>query len=126
MRRRNVTPVADETIASCESSHDAANENRSKANVEVFDDTGLMALTCRHDNVIFYANIDTPGEQQKYAVALLERFFKHIPAHATVCALYDIGCVLSKSLEKVSSGRRYFSDVKTVYTVRNSTGIHHR
>jgi hypothetical protein len=62
-----------------------------------------MALVCRHDIALFFANIDTPGEQQKYAVALLEHLFSLIPTCATVVSLYDIGCVLDRSLHLVSS-----------------------
>ena len=51
----------------------------------------------------FFANIDTPGEQQKYAVALLEHLFSLIPTCATVVSLYDIGCVLDRSLHLVST-----------------------
>lgn len=63
---------------------------------------GLMALVCRHDIPIFFANIDSPGEQQKYSVALIEALFNGLPATATVLVLYDIGCVLDRSLTLVS------------------------
>jgi hypothetical protein len=62
-----------------------------------------MALVCRHDILLFFANIDTPGEQQKYSVALLEHLFLFIPTCATVVSLYDIGCVLDRSLHQVST-----------------------
>jgi hypothetical protein len=39
--------------------------------MDKFDDTGMMALVCRHDIPLFLANVDTPGEQQKYAAAVL-------------------------------------------------------
>jgi hypothetical protein len=100
---RQELPVSslDDAINVCMESHEAANGNRVKANVDVFADTGLMALLCRHDQPIFYANIDTPGEQQKYPLALLNRLFQLIPESATVCALYDVGCVLERSVQKV-------------------------
>jgi hypothetical protein len=60
-----------------------------------------MALVCRHDIPVFLANIDTPGEQQKYAVALIKKLFTMIPANATVAIFYDVGCVLDRSLELV-------------------------
>ena len=60
-----------------------------------------MALVCRHDIVLFLANVDTAGEQQKYSVALIEHLFSHLPPQATVAAYYDIGCVLDRSLHKV-------------------------
>jgi hypothetical protein len=66
-----------------------------------FDDTGLMALVCRHDIPLFLTNIDTPGEQQKYAVALLQHLFSLIPTIATVAAFYDVGCVLDQTLHLV-------------------------
>lgn len=47
--------------------------------MDKFDDRGIMALVCRHDIPLFFANIDTPGEQQKYGVALLEHLFSLIP-----------------------------------------------
>jgi hypothetical protein len=61
-----------------------------------------MALVCRHDIPLFLANIDTPGEQQKYTVALIEHLFSLLPSHATVASLYDVGCVLDRSLKLVS------------------------
>jgi len=67
-----------------------------------FDDTGLMALICRHDIPLFFANIDTPGEQQKYSVALIRHLFSLLPSQATVVVLYDVGCVLARSLTCVS------------------------
>lgn len=62
-----------------------------------------MALLCRHDIPLFFANIDTPGEQQKYAVALIEHFFSFLPPNATVAVLYDVGCVVDRSANLVSS-----------------------
>ncbi|TDL19236.1 hypothetical protein BD410DRAFT_900284 [Rickenella mellea] len=96
---RNYVPkVADIALDGCEKSFDAADEDFEKANDSRFDDTGLMAAVCRHDIPLFFANIDSPGEQQKYAIALIEKFFKLIPEFATVLVLYDIGCVLDRSL----------------------------
>ena len=71
----------------------------------IFDDTGLFAMCCRHDVSLLIANIDTPGEQQKYPIALLEELFKHIPSTTTVTALYDVGCVLHRSCQKVYLSR---------------------
>jgi Kyakuja-Dileera-Zisupton transposase len=95
--------VPDEAIDQCETAYEAADGKKQKAAMDSFDDTGIMALICRHDIPLFFANIDSPGEQQKYSVALLEHLFSLIPPHATVVALYDVGCVLARSLSKVSS-----------------------
>lgn len=71
--------------------------------MDKFDDSGMMALVCRHDIPLFLANIDTPGEQQKYSIAMIEHLFSLIPTHATVAVLYDVGCVLDRSLQLVST-----------------------
>jgi hypothetical protein len=93
--------IPNEVIDQCENSYEAADGKKQKAAMDSFDDTGLMALICRHDIPLFFANIDTPGEQQKYAVALLEHLFSLLPTNATVVTLYDVGCVLSRSLSQV-------------------------
>jgi hypothetical protein len=93
--------VPDEAVDACEKSYEAADGNKVKADGSTFDDTGLMALVCRHDIPLFFANIDTPGEQQKYSVALLEHLFTLLPEHATVVAYYDVACVLARSLDLV-------------------------
>ncbi|KAG1882368.1 hypothetical protein F4604DRAFT_1990635 [Suillus subluteus] len=92
--------VPDEAIDQCEHSYEAADGKKQKAAMESFDDTGIMALICRHDIPLFFANINSPGEQQKYAVSLIEHLFSLIPQEATVVTLYDVGCVLSRSLSQ--------------------------
>ncbi|KIJ65276.1 hypothetical protein HYDPIDRAFT_89158, partial [Hydnomerulius pinastri MD-312] len=90
--------VPDEAIDSCESSYEAADGKKQKASMDSFDDTGLMALICRHDIPLFFANIDSPGEQQKYSVALIGHLFSLLPPEATVAVLYDVGCILARTL----------------------------
>ncbi|KAG2046020.1 hypothetical protein BDR06DRAFT_985702 [Suillus hirtellus] len=92
--------VPDEAIDQCEHSYEATDGKKQKAAMDSFDDTGVMALICRHDILLFFANIDSPGEQQKYAVALIEHLFTLLPQEATVITLYDVGCVLSRSLSQ--------------------------
>jgi hypothetical protein len=89
--------VPDDAVNDCEMSHDATNGSGHKRKMEAFDDTGIMSLVCRHDIPLFLANIDTPGEQQKYSVALIEHLFSLLPPDATVAVLYDVGCVLDRS-----------------------------
>jgi len=96
------TGVPDEAIDQCEASYEAADGQKPKAAMENFDHTGLMALICRHDIPLFFANIDTLGEQQKYSVALIRHLFSLLPSQATVVVLYDVGCVLARSLSRVS------------------------
>lgn len=83
----------DAAIDECERIYTAADGRKVKTNADIFDDTGVMALVCRHDLPLFFANIDTPGEQQKFAISLVEKLFKHLPSSTTVTILYDVGCV---------------------------------
>ncbi len=94
-----VPKVPDEAIDGCERSHYAAKDDHK--GTDYFDDKGIMSLVCRHDVPLFFANIDTPGEEQKYAVALIRHLFTLLPSVATVTVLYDIGCVLDRSTELV-------------------------
>ncbi|KAG1860952.1 hypothetical protein F4604DRAFT_1882527 [Suillus subluteus] len=84
----------------CGNSFIAADEKREKASTRFFTDTGLMALVCRHDHVLWIANLTSAGEKQHYALALLDRLFKHIPPQMTIGLLYDIGCQLERSCRK--------------------------
>ncbi|KAG2739561.1 hypothetical protein P692DRAFT_20881619 [Suillus brevipes Sb2] len=98
--KSHVPLVPDEAVDQCENAYEAADGKKQKAAMDSFDDTGIMALICRHDIPLFFANIDSPGEQQKYSVALLQHFFSLLPPEATVVALYDVGCVLARTLSK--------------------------
>ncbi|KAJ7578925.1 hypothetical protein C8J56DRAFT_797027 [Mycena floridula] len=89
--------VPDEAIRACRDAHHAAKGDHEDGKPTPFDDTGLMALVCRHDIPLFFANIDTPGEQQKYSLALVEYLFNMLPRTATVVVCYDIACVLDRS-----------------------------
>ena len=104
--RKYKTEVPDAAIDECQDSHEAADGRKEKTSGEHYDDRGLMALVCRHDIPLFFANIDSPGEQQKYAVALVEHLYSFLPKIATVVVLYDVGCVLHRSLQLV--GLSYF------------------
>ncbi|KAI6026008.1 hypothetical protein EDC04DRAFT_2930447 [Pisolithus marmoratus] len=96
--KRTKSIVPDEAINQCEASYEATDSQKQKASTDGFDDTGLMALICRHDIPLFFANIDTPGEQQKYSVTLIDHLFSLLPPQANIVVLYDVGCVLARSL----------------------------
>ena len=106
--------VPESALDECEKSYEAADEKKEKTHGTKFDDTGLMALVCRHDIVLFLANVDTPGEQQKYGITLIEHLFSHLPRQASVVVFYDIGCVLDCSLRLVRN---------KVYNVRVSMSL---
>ena len=90
------TSVLDE----CHESFAAADEKRQKASTQFFADTGLMALLCRHDRVLWLVNMTSAGEKQHYALALLCRLFENIPDTMKVGLLYDIACQLHRSCVK--------------------------
>ena len=94
--------VPDEALDECQNSYEAADGDKKKASGGFrYDSQGWMSLICRHDIPLFVANIDTPGEQQKYAVALIRWFYALLPPTATATVLYDIGCLLDRSVQLV-------------------------
>ncbi|KAI6142447.1 hypothetical protein BKA82DRAFT_4331470 [Pisolithus tinctorius] len=84
----------------CGDSFHAADEKCKKESTHFFADTGLMALLCRHDHVLWLVNMTSAGEKQHYALELLKHLFEHLPTTATVGLLYDIGCQLECSCHK--------------------------
>ena len=92
--------VPKSVLDGCNESFIAADEKRVKASTQFFEDTGLMALLCRHDRVIWLVNMTSAGEKQHYALALVEQLFKNLPPSARVGLLYDIGCQLHRSCLK--------------------------
>ncbi|CAK5276406.1 unnamed protein product [Mycena citricolor] len=95
--RTYVTRISQEALDSCQASWDAANEKKQKSDPKQFDSTGVFVLTCRHSQVLFLADIDTPGEQQCYIVALLDKVVSYLPRSATILQAYDVGCALDHS-----------------------------
>lgn len=95
-------PLPTSAYEGCERSYVAADERNRKAPTGAFAVTGVMGLVCRHDRVIYLADITTAGEKQFYAVALLQRLFKGLPEKWKVGVLYDVACQLHRSVKKVS------------------------
>ncbi|KZV98603.1 hypothetical protein EXIGLDRAFT_606855, partial [Exidia glandulosa HHB12029] len=91
----------DDVLDECNNSFTAAQEKVTKASKNYYSDTGLMALLCRHDRVLFVVNLTSPGERQHYALVLLKMLFDALPHDWMVGVLYDIACQLSCSIEKV-------------------------
>ena len=83
-KRCNMMTVPDEAIDSCESLYEATNGKKQKTSMESFDNTGLMAFICCYDIPLFFANIDTPGEQQKYVLSPITHLFTLLLPNATV------------------------------------------
>ena len=92
--------VPTSVLNGCGDSFHAADEKRLKASTRFFADTGLMALLCRHDHVLWLVNMTSAGEKQHYALVLVKHLFEHLPTTMTVGLLYDIGCQLERSCRK--------------------------
>ncbi|KAJ6494212.1 hypothetical protein C8R45DRAFT_824346 [Mycena sanguinolenta] len=96
---RQYTPaIPQDAIDDCEESWEAANEKKRKADPKRYDASGIFVFTCRHSQVIFLCNIDTPGERQEYIVACIEEVSSLLPPQATILQAYDVGCVADHSM----------------------------
>ncbi|KAH9460516.1 hypothetical protein Pst134EB_008689 [Puccinia striiformis f. sp. tritici] len=84
----------------CADSHKAADDTRNETTWKGCDDTGLMGLCCRHDGVIYLANIFETGENRALPLSILKRLLQNIDPNRPVGVLYDIGCSLDKFIEK--------------------------
>ncbi|KAF9511892.1 hypothetical protein BS47DRAFT_1298421 [Hydnum rufescens UP504] len=88
------------TYDACWQSFIAADEDCVKASTQYFEDTGVIALLCRHDIPLAVASMWTAGEKQFYVFVLLETILKHVLSHWRIGALYDIGCQMDQTLKK--------------------------
>jgi hypothetical protein len=109
-------------LDACEVSFKAADEKRVKASTDFFEDTGLMALLCRHDRVLWLVNMQTRGEQQYYVIVLLETLFQHLPQDITVGILYDIACTLERSCRKWGFLSRFMHRIQFAVSVFHAFG----
>ncbi|KAL0571296.1 hypothetical protein V5O48_010673, partial [Marasmius crinis-equi] len=108
----------------CHESFTAADERRQKASTQFFDCTGLMALMCRHDRVLWLANMTSAGEKQFYVIALLRKLFQNLPDDFLVGLLYDIGCQLDRSCEKWDFLEEFRDRIAFAISVFHAFGHH--
>jgi hypothetical protein len=71
----------------------------------------------------FFDNIDSPGEQHKYAVVPIKHLSSLLPQEATVITLHDVACVLSRSLSQVSPSVKLYGLTISHNLVRCSPGF---
>jgi hypothetical protein len=100
-RAEATLPIPQEVIDGCESTFEAANEKNQKGESKKYNASGIFLMTCRHGQILFFCNIYTPGEQQRYIIASLTTLAEHLPPQATILQAYDIGCVVACSVNKV-------------------------
>lgn len=82
-------------------------QRRARAGADDEDDgkygnKGLQAFVCRHDIPLFLCDIQTPGERQYFAIALIIKVASMLPPNATMGLLYDIACQTDRSIVLVS------------------------
>ncbi|KAF7965549.1 hypothetical protein HWV62_42898 [Athelia sp. TMB] len=106
----------------CGDSFIAADEKREKASTQFFVDTGIMALLCRHDRCLFAVNMTHSGERQHYALALIKKFFGHLPAKGTLGLLYDIACQLKRSMLNFGFLRDLFPRITFAVSIFHAYG----
>ncbi|KAJ7857948.1 hypothetical protein B0H14DRAFT_2578119 [Mycena olivaceomarginata] len=110
-------PLPRSVLDGCEASFKAVDEKQEKASTEFFEDTALMGLLCRHDRVLWVANMHSAGEKQFYVVALIETFFQHVPHDIWVGILYDVACALECSCLKWNFLDRYIDRIAFAVSV---------
>src|SRR5260370_27085102 len=87
--------MPDGAIDCCQELHKAASAHQSvDSNEGIYHSKGLMGMVCWHDIPLFFCDIRSAGEGQKYPIALIVVLNCHLPLRATISLLYDIGCVL--------------------------------
>ncbi|KAJ7828499.1 hypothetical protein B0H14DRAFT_3466335 [Mycena olivaceomarginata] len=78
--------IPQDAIDACQESWNTANEKKQKTDPKYYDASGVFVMTCRHSQVIYLCDIDTPGRTTK----------------ATILQAYDVGCVTDHSFNLVS------------------------
>ncbi|KAL0566323.1 hypothetical protein V5O48_015694 [Marasmius crinis-equi] len=108
----------------CHESFTAADECHQKASTQFFDCTGVMALLCRHDRVLWLANMFLAGEKQFYVIALLRKLFENLPDDFLIGLLYDIECQLDRSCNKWGFLEEFHNRLAFAISVFHAFGHH--
>ncbi len=95
--------IPNRAINGCQELHKAAGARQSgESNESIYCSKGLMGLVCWHNIPLLLCDIRLAGEGQKYPVALIVAFSRQLPPNVMIGLLYDISCVLDRSIAKVS------------------------
>lgn len=92
--------IPNSVLNQCHKSYLVANSTHMKASKTLFTDTGVIALLCSYDHLLFAVNMTTPGEQQFYTITLITTLLDKLPLWWRLGVLYDIGCQTHHSLGK--------------------------
>ncbi|KAJ7873548.1 hypothetical protein B0H14DRAFT_3438323 [Mycena olivaceomarginata] len=107
----------------CEASFKAADEKREKASTDFFEDTALMALVCRHDRVLFLANMHSAGEKQFLCDCSRGDFIPAHPPRHRCGLLYDVACSAERSCVKWGFLDRFMGRIALLYHPRKRVGF---
>ncbi|EGN93466.1 hypothetical protein SERLA73DRAFT_126659 [Serpula lacrymans var. lacrymans S7.3] len=91
----------------CADSFLAADEKREKASTNFLADTGLMALLCRHNCVLWLVSMTSAGEKQRYALALLKKLLNNLPRPRKIGVLYDIALLAMRFPPNLSPAKAF-------------------
>ncbi|KAF7330720.1 hypothetical protein MSAN_02444600 [Mycena sanguinolenta] len=89
---------------------------------QFYDDTGLMALLCRHDRVLWLVNMHSAGEKQFNVWLLLETLMQHLPLDVLVGVLYDIACQAERWARKWGFMARFIERLRFAVSVFHAFG----
>ncbi|EGF97133.1 uncharacterized protein MELLADRAFT_87766 [Melampsora larici-populina 98AG31] len=116
---------AEDDFQACADQHTTANDTRGKGHWAGCDETGLMAMVCRHDHSLRFANIVKSGEKLHYSYSLIEWILNLTRNHGLtprrVGILYDIGCTMQAGIEN----RGTFQEEMLNGRIRFGTSVFH-
>ncbi|KAH9813486.1 hypothetical protein DFH28DRAFT_896366 [Melampsora americana] len=101
IRMNTYRAVEKDVIHPCTQQHTAADDVRGRQTFPAYDDTGLMGMACRHDQILKFINIVQSGERGHFPVAMLDWLLKQSEEDMRYGVLYDIGCNMEKGILKV-------------------------
>jgi len=114
--------VALSYLAQCGESFLAADEKREKASTAHYSETGVMAMLCRHDKVLYTVNMTSAGKKQHYGLALINQLFAEVPVHVRIGLMYDIGCQIHCSCKKWGFLEEYRDRIEWAISVFHAAG----
>ncbi|KAA1067628.1 hypothetical protein PGT21_011815 [Puccinia graminis f. sp. tritici] len=100
IRAKEAEGMTPEQTDRCTESHKAADDKRNESTWKGCDDTGLMGCCCRHDAVVYLANIFKSGEKRHFPMAIIQALLSAVEPTRPIGILYDIGCSLDKYIDR--------------------------
>lgn len=96
-RQRISSEVPSGALDESRDSHRAAQERADNEDNGKYASKGLVAIVCRHDIPLLLRDMETPGERQYFAIALIRKLATCLLTSATIGILYDTACQIDRS-----------------------------